>query len=80
MTWPACSLRGTLRDGTLFLLYLILFSLLRFVLFFVRGNVPIVGFGLKNGQWTALAILAVALPLFFSARIRRHSAHSSMKP
>jgi hypothetical protein len=39
-----------------------LFSVLRFFLFFVRGNVPEVLLGLKNGQWTTLAILALAVP------------------
>ena len=57
-------LRGRVPQGTLFLSYLILFSLMRFFLFYVRGNVPIVAWGLKNGQWTALAILAVAIPAF----------------
>lgn len=55
-------LRGRLPDGALFLMYLILFGVLRFFLFFVRGDVPAVAFDLKNGQLTALAILAVALP------------------
>ena len=31
-------------------------------LFFARGNVPVIAVGLKNAQWTALAILAVTLP------------------
>ena len=57
-------LRGKLPDGTLFSLYLILFGVLRFFLFFVRGDVPEVAFGLKNGQLTALAILGVAVPVF----------------
>jgi phosphatidylglycerol:prolipoprotein diacylglycerol transferase len=56
-------LRGRFRDGALFLVYLILFSVLRFFLFFVRGNVPIVALELKNGQLTALAILMVSIPL-----------------
>ena len=56
-------LRGKLPDGSLFLLYLILFSILRFFVFFVRGSVAPVALGLKNAQLTALAILAVALPL-----------------
>lgn len=56
-----------LPEGSTFYLYLTLFAVLRFVLFFVRGNVPVVAFGLKNAQWTALAILAVAVP----ALIRR---------
>jgi prolipoprotein diacylglyceryltransferase len=33
-------LRGKLPDGALFLTYLVLFSALRFFLFFVRGDVP----------------------------------------
>lgn len=52
--------RGKLRDGHLFTLYLALFSLLRFLVFFFRGNVFPVALGLKNAQWTALAILTVA--------------------
>lgn len=54
-------LRGRFREGGLFLMYLVLFSLLRFFLFFVRGNVETVAFGLKNAQWTALAILVAAV-------------------
>lgn len=50
-----------LREGDLFRLYLVLFSLLRFLLFFVRGDVPVVALGLKNGQWTALVIVGLAL-------------------
>lgn len=58
-------------DGALFLIYLVLFSVLRFVLFFVRGNVPIVALGLKNAQWTSLAILAVALPALLAVSAKR---------
>ena len=57
-------LRGKIRRGGLFLFYLVAFATLRFFLFFVRGNAPVVAFGLKNAQWTALAILVVAIPLF----------------
>lgn len=70
-------LRGKLPDGTLFAMYLILFGVLRFFLFFVRGDVPEVALGLKNGQLTALAILAVALPvsvwLFIQQNAKRQS-------
>ena len=52
--------RGRFRDGVLFLTYLVLFSVLRFLLFFVRDNVETIAFGLKNAQWTALAILLAA--------------------
>ena len=56
-------LRKRLPVGALFLTYLVLFSVLRFLLFFVRGNVPEVAFGLKNGQLTAALILVVTLPM-----------------
>jgi hypothetical protein len=41
-------LRGRLRDGALFLAYLVLFSVFRFFLFFERGNVTVVALGLKE--------------------------------
>jgi len=63
-------LRGKLPDGALFLLYLILFGVLRFFLFFVRGDVEPMGLGLKNAQWTALAILAASLTILTFAVIR----------
>lgn len=47
-------------QGVIFFAYLILFSILRFFLFFMRGDVAPVGFGLKNAQWTAFVILIVA--------------------
>jgi len=56
-------MRGKIPDGGLFLVYLILFSILRFFVFFVRGSVEPVMFGLKNAQLTAIAILMVAVPL-----------------
>ncbi len=63
-------LRGKLPDGGIFLLYLILFSVLRFFIFFFRGSVDPVALGLKNAQWTALAILATAVPILISVSAR----------
>ncbi len=63
-------LRGNLPDGGLFLAYLILFSVLRFFVFFTRGGVPPVALGLKNAQWTAVAILAVAVALLTVTAVR----------
>jgi phosphatidylglycerol:prolipoprotein diacylglycerol transferase len=54
-------IRRKLPEGAAFFLYLVLFSILRFFLFFVRGNVPELLLGLKNGQWTALVILTLAM-------------------
>lgn len=70
IAWLLVKLRGRLPDGGLFLLYLTLFSVLRFFVFFTRGSAPPVALGLKNGQWTALAILAVALPLLAVVALR----------
>ncbi|MGH9161202.1 MAG: prolipoprotein diacylglyceryl transferase [Vicinamibacteraceae bacterium] len=64
-------LRGKLTDGRLFLTYLVLFSALRLVLFFFRGDVPAVALGLTNGHWTALAILLVAVPWWLVRATRR---------
>lgn len=63
-------LRSRLPNGALFVLYLILFGAFRFILFFVRGDVSPVALGLKNAQWTALAILLVAIPTLLTIGIR----------
>ena len=64
-------LRGRVPQGALFLLYLVLFSVFRFVLFFARGDVPAVALGLKNGQWTAVAILLVTAPILLVLLVTR---------
>lgn len=66
--------RGKLPTGSSFLCYLVLFSILRFFLFFVRGDVPVVAMGLKNGQWTALGILVVSLLGLVVGAFRRHTS------
>ena len=71
-------LRGKLPKGGLFLAYLILFSTLRFFIFFVRGSVDPVAFGLKNAQLTALAILAVALPILIRTLKTRLTEHADV--
>lgn len=70
-------LRGKMPEGALFFLYLVLFSVLRFFLFFVRGNAPELLFGLKNAQWTALGILAIALPALVTRLHRARTALSA---
>jgi prolipoprotein diacylglyceryltransferase len=63
-------LRTRVPEGALFLTYLILFSVLRFALFFLRGDVPTLALGLTNGHWTALAIISAAVP-FYGLLVRR---------
>ena len=47
--------------GTLFALWLGLYSLGQFALFFGRANI-VLALGLKQAQWTALVVLAVLIP------------------
>lgn len=80
IAWLLVRLRGKLPDGGLFLMYLILFSVLRFFVFFTRGSVPEVALGLKNGQWTALAIVAVAVPLLIVTAARNRASDARSRP
>ncbi len=80
IAWLLVKLRGRLPDGGLFLLYLILFSVLRFFVFFTRGSVPEVALGLKNAQWTAVAILAVAVPLLIVIASAKYASDARSLP
>jgi phosphatidylglycerol---prolipoprotein diacylglyceryl transferase len=68
--------RGRLPEGGLFVLYLMLFAILRFVLFFFRGDVPTLALGLTNGHWTALVVLACGIAAFASGRLRNVTSTS----
>ena len=68
--------RGRLPEGGLFVLYLMLFALLRFILFFFRGDVPPLALGLSNGHWTALAVLACAITAWAAGLLRRGASTS----
>jgi phosphatidylglycerol:prolipoprotein diacylglycerol transferase len=57
-------------DGLLFLVYLTLYSIERFLLAFT-SSYQIVGWGMTQSQIVALAALAVALPLIAWMVIRR---------
>ncbi len=60
LLWP---LRNRFsRQGMLFVVYLIGYSVGQFLLFFLRTE-PLVAFGLKQAQVTALVVLVVALGL-----------------
>ena len=63
-------LRGRFKpDGSLFLIYLSLYSLWRFGISFLREGTPFL-FGLQQAQVIALIILAMAIPLL-AIRTRR---------
>ena len=62
-------LRGRIKpDGTLFLLYLIIYSVGRFFLSFLRLDSNIVFLSLNQPQWICLLVLAIAVPLLVFQR------------
>ena len=70
-------LRGRVQPGgTLFLLYLIIYSTGRFFLSFLRLDSNTVVLGLNQAQWLSLIVLAAALPLLLLQQI----SQSKWKP
>jgi phosphatidylglycerol:prolipoprotein diacylglycerol transferase len=68
--------------GTLFVLWLVLYSAGQFVLFFDRANVVVL-FGLKQAQLTAVGVMLVAVPAYLVWRryyLNRRADHSDSLP
>ncbi len=62
-------LRGRIQpDGTLYLLYLILYSIGRFFLSFLRLDSNTVFLSLNQPQWICLLVLVIAIPLLIFQR------------
>ncbi len=65
-------LRGRIRpDGSLFLLYLSLYSFGRFFLSFLRLDSNTIFLSLSQPQWISLVVLAVAIPLLIFRKLSR---------
>jgi phosphatidylglycerol---prolipoprotein diacylglyceryl transferase len=62
--------------GTLFALWLVLYSIGQFLLFFGRANIVVL-FGLKQAQLTSIAVVAVAVPVWLWYRRRGTSETES---
>ena len=75
--WP---LRNRLRPpGAMLWATIGLYSIGRFLIFFIIRDTPIVALGLRQAQWTSLALCAIAaLGLWFAYRQEKPSATSSM--
>ncbi len=56
-------------DGVIFLLYLVIYSVGRFFLSFLRLDSNTVLFGLNQAQWLSLIVLAIALPILLHQQI-----------
>ncbi len=68
-------LRGRIRpDGTLFLLYLVIYSFGRFFLSFFRLDSNTVFLGINQAQWLSLIVLVVALPLLLLRQASRRKS------
>jgi phosphatidylglycerol---prolipoprotein diacylglyceryl transferase len=57
-------------DGTLIIVYVATYAVSQFLLFYLRSTEPVLLFGLKQAQLTALAMLMVAVPLLILLRLR----------
>ena len=65
-------LLGRIRpDGSLFLLYLILYSIDRFFLAFLRLDSNTVFLSLNQAQWISLIVLLVAIPVLVFKKVYR---------
>ncbi|HUY78443.1 MAG TPA: prolipoprotein diacylglyceryl transferase [Ktedonobacterales bacterium] len=85
LLWPVRLLLPRIRAGLLFTAYFALYGLSQIVVFFFRGSEPITPFlGVtifKQAQWTGLAVMLLAIPLYFA--VRRYSrpwTHSEERP
>ncbi len=63
--------RRGVRDGVLALTYFGTYAVSQFLLFYVRESEPVVGLGLKQSQWTCLAMLILGLPVLYVAWRRK---------
>ena len=66
--------RRGVRDGALAISYFAAYAISQFLLFYVRESEPVVGLGLKQSQWTCIAMLVLGLPLLYAAWRRRPTA------
>ncbi len=85
LLWPVRLLAPRIRSGLLFTAYFALYGLSQVIVFFFRGSEPITPFlGVtifKQAQWTGLAVMLAAIPLYFA--VRRYSqpwGYSAAKP
>ena len=66
--------RRGVRDGVLAIAYFAAYAVSQFLLFYVRESEPVIGLGLKQSQWTCIAMLVIGLPLLYLAGRRRPMA------
>ncbi|MFI5273439.1 MAG: prolipoprotein diacylglyceryl transferase family protein [Ktedonobacterales bacterium] len=76
LLWPVRLRLPRVRAGYFFVSYFFLYGLSQFIVFFARGSEPFTPFlginGLKQAQWTGIAVMLICIPLF--ALVSRFSA------
>jgi phosphatidylglycerol---prolipoprotein diacylglyceryl transferase len=70
--WPA---------GLLYLIYIGLYATTQFLVFFLRAQ-PVIGLGLRQAQWTSIAVIVVLVPIAFAwwRRMSRAASLSDTRP
>lgn len=58
------------RPGTTALIWAVAYALAQFLIFFLRATEPVIAFGLKQAQVTALVVLFVVVPVMWLTRAR----------
>lgn len=72
--------RGLPRPGQVFWFVLGLYSLGRFLIFFVVQDVPVVALGLRQAQWTSLALMLISLAGLIATLVRTRLAQPPRPP
>jgi phosphatidylglycerol:prolipoprotein diacylglycerol transferase len=72
--------RHQLKPGMLIMAYVALYAVSQFLIFFLRHSEPVLYFGLKQAQLTAIAVLFIGVPLMFVLWRRFPPAEPSSLP
>ncbi len=59
--------RRGVMDGILGIVYVAMYAVSQFAIFYLRDSEPVIGGGLKQAQWTSLAVFFVVVPLVILA-------------
>jgi phosphatidylglycerol:prolipoprotein diacylglycerol transferase len=68
------------RPGTAIIVYVAIYAVSQFGMFFIRTTEPVIGLGLKQAQWTSLAMLLLVVPVLVLLRRRFPDALAQPRP
>ena len=73
-------LRRHARPGTAIIAYIAVYAVSQFAVFFIRSTEPVIGLGLKQAQWTALAMFFLVVPALVLLRRRFPDVFTRVAP